>query len=227
MSSARTLIDKLWSEHEVARREDGATLLWVDRHYVHEGSFLAFHPVAGTRAGGGRAWGSPSASPITTFRPMPATARLPIRRSPAMVTDLETNTSENRVSLFGLRDPRQGIVHVVGPEQGLTLPGLPHRLRRQPYLHSRRVWRLCVRYRRVRGGARFDDADAVAKKALAHARTPLTGKTAIGIGAKDIALSIIARGRRRRRPGSCGGIRRQRHRGVVDGRPHDLVQHVD
>ena len=42
MSQAQTLIDKLWSAHEIARREDGAALLWVDRHYVHEGSFLAF-----------------------------------------------------------------------------------------------------------------------------------------------------------------------------------------
>ena len=42
MSEPRTLIDKLWSAHEIARREDGAALLWVDRHYVHEGSFHAF-----------------------------------------------------------------------------------------------------------------------------------------------------------------------------------------
>ena len=42
MSAPQTLIDKLWAAHEIARREDGATLLWVDRHYVHEGSFHAF-----------------------------------------------------------------------------------------------------------------------------------------------------------------------------------------
>ena len=42
MSEPQTLIDKLWSAHEISRREDGAALLWVDRHYVHEGSFLAF-----------------------------------------------------------------------------------------------------------------------------------------------------------------------------------------
>ena len=42
MSAPQTLIDKLWSAHEIARRDDGAALLWVDRHYVHEGSFLAF-----------------------------------------------------------------------------------------------------------------------------------------------------------------------------------------
>ena len=42
MSEPQTLIDKLWASHEIARREDGATLLWVDRHFVHEGSFHAF-----------------------------------------------------------------------------------------------------------------------------------------------------------------------------------------
>ena len=42
MSEPRTLVDKLWSAHEITRREDGAALLWVDRHYVHEGSFNAF-----------------------------------------------------------------------------------------------------------------------------------------------------------------------------------------
>ena len=45
MGAPQTIIDKLWSAHEVARREDGAALLWVDRHYVHEGSFLAFDQI--------------------------------------------------------------------------------------------------------------------------------------------------------------------------------------
>ena len=44
MSGLQTIIDKLWSTHEIARREDGAALLWVDRHYVHEGSFLDTGP---------------------------------------------------------------------------------------------------------------------------------------------------------------------------------------
>ena len=42
MTEPLTLIDKLWAAHEIARREDGAALLWVDRHYIHEGSFHAF-----------------------------------------------------------------------------------------------------------------------------------------------------------------------------------------
>ena len=42
MSQPQTLVDKLWAAHEIVRREDGESLLWVDRHYVHEGSFHAF-----------------------------------------------------------------------------------------------------------------------------------------------------------------------------------------
>jgi 3-isopropylmalate/(R)-2-methylmalate dehydratase large subunit len=46
MTEAQTLIDKLWAAHEIVRREDGDSLLWVDRHYVHEGSFHAFSRLA-------------------------------------------------------------------------------------------------------------------------------------------------------------------------------------
>ena len=123
MSEAQTLIDKLWSAHEIARREDGATLLWVDRHYVHEGSFLAFTQM--------RKRGRLVAEPGLTFgiadHYVPTRGRDHAIADPtiaAMVTTLEANASASRISLFGLGDPRQGIVHVVGPEQGLTLPGL-------------------------------------------------------------------------------------------------------
>src|SRR6516165_9447303 len=59
MSAPQTIIDKLWSAHEIARREDGAALLFVDRHYVHEGSFLAFDQM---RKRGGKV-----AEPALTF----------------------------------------------------------------------------------------------------------------------------------------------------------------
>ena len=123
MNEPQTLIDKLWSAHEIARREDGAALLWVDRHYVHEGSFHAFtqmHERGGTLA-----------EPALTFgiadHYVPTRGRAGVIADPeinAMVRTLETNARENGIKLFGLGDPRQGIVHVVGPEQGLTLPGL-------------------------------------------------------------------------------------------------------
>ena len=119
-----TLFDKLWRTHEVITREDGATLLWVDRHFVHEGSFHAFDQLTALGAGVAR--------PDLTFgiadhyvptrarsrrhsgRRHPAHGRPGCRRMPR----------RTGIALFGLDDPRQGIVHVVGPEQGLTLPGL-------------------------------------------------------------------------------------------------------
>ena len=52
MSEPQTLVDKLWSTHEVVRRDDGASLLWVDRHYVHEGSFHAFSQMKDARSHG-------------------------------------------------------------------------------------------------------------------------------------------------------------------------------
>ena len=117
---ARTLFDKVWESHEVLRREDGASLLWVDRHFVHEGSHHAFAKLA--------ARGLPVAEPALTFgvvdhyAPTRAGAATPdIRR---MIDTLERNATAHDIRLFGLSDPRQGIVHVIGPEQGLTLPGL-------------------------------------------------------------------------------------------------------
>ena len=122
MTSPLTLFDKLWAQHEILQR-DGESLLWVDRHYVHEGSFHAFSQLARR---GGRV-----AEPELTFAVadhyVPTRGRgQPIANAEIarMVSDLEKNTSEQGIALFGLEDPRQGIVHVVGPELGLSLPGL-------------------------------------------------------------------------------------------------------
>ena len=123
MSEPLTLFDKLWAAHEIVRRDDGEALLWVDRHYVHEGSFNAFSQL--------EARGARVAEPGLTFAV--ADHYVPTRGSrrvignpeiARMVRTLEENTAAHGVTLFGLADPRQGIVHVVGPEQGLTLPGL-------------------------------------------------------------------------------------------------------
>ena len=105
------------------RRDDGESLLWVDRHYVHEGSFHAFAKLAER--------GVAVAEPGLTFGV--ADHYVPTRGArhdianpeiARMVRQLEDNTAKHGIRLFGLDDPRQGIVHVVGPEQGLTLPGL-------------------------------------------------------------------------------------------------------
>src|SRR3979409_422907 len=123
MSEPQTLVDQLVSAHEIVQRGDGGALLWVDRHYVHEGSFHAFSRLAER--------GVPVAEPGLTFGV--ADHYVPTRGSrhdianpeiARMVRQIEDNAATHRIRLFGLDDPRQGIVHVVGPEQGLTLPGL-------------------------------------------------------------------------------------------------------
>lgn len=118
--SARTMLDKLWDAHEILRRDDGTSLLWVDRHLVHEGSHHAFAKL--------KERGMPVEQPDLTFgvvdhyAPTRAGDMAPdIRR---MITTLGENARETGIKLFDLRDPGQGIVHVIGPEQGLTLPGL-------------------------------------------------------------------------------------------------------
>jgi 3-isopropylmalate/(R)-2-methylmalate dehydratase large subunit len=118
----RTLFDKLWDSHVIAMREDGEALLWVDRHFLHEGSHHAFRKLEEKQRG--------VAEPKLTFgvadHYVPTRGR-PLITNPeiaGMVERLKSNTERHGIRLFGLDDPDQGIVHVVGPEQGLTLPGL-------------------------------------------------------------------------------------------------------
>jgi 3-isopropylmalate/(R)-2-methylmalate dehydratase large subunit len=122
MSAPRTLFDKLWDRHVIVTREDGESLLWVDRHFVHEGSHHAFRQLD--------AKGLPLAEPGLTFgiadHYVPTRGRplVPDPEVAGMITRLSDNAARHGFRLFGLDDPGQGIVHVVGPEQGLTLPGL-------------------------------------------------------------------------------------------------------
>ncbi|MBE1297738.1 MAG: 3-isopropylmalate dehydratase large subunit [Rhodobacteraceae bacterium] len=122
MTHPRTLLDKLWSAHEILRREDGTSILWVDRHLVHEGSHHAFGKLA--------ARGAKVTAPELTFAVVDHYAPTRNRDQIAdpqisrMIGTLRKNAAQHGLRLFDLMDPAQGIVHVIGPEQGLTLPGL-------------------------------------------------------------------------------------------------------
>jgi 3-isopropylmalate/(R)-2-methylmalate dehydratase large subunit len=120
-----TLFDKIWTRHRVLERADGQTLLYVDRHLIHDGSSNAFRML--------RERGLKLRAPHRTFAtpdhyvPTDAGRSLDAIADPArrgMVEDLARNTKEAGVTMFGLGDPRQGIVHVIGPEEGLTQPGM-------------------------------------------------------------------------------------------------------
>ena len=122
--SALTLFDKLWQRHLVDEIEDGTCLLYVDRHLVYEAtSPQAF---AGLRASGRKPWRS-STVLATCDHNVPTTSRkVPIADplSRRQVETLERNARDFGITHFGMNDPRQGIIHVIGPEQGATLPGM-------------------------------------------------------------------------------------------------------
>lgn len=121
--SRQTLFDKIWQSHEICQNDEGQSLLWVDRHLAHEGSFHAFNKLADR--------GLPVRHPELTLGI--ADHYVPTRtrslsdvneKTRSVIEQLVSNTRAHGVPLIGLDDPRQGIVHVVGPELGLTQPGL-------------------------------------------------------------------------------------------------------
>ncbi len=185
------LIDKLWDAHTIRTREDGTTLLWIDRHLLHEGSFLAFDQVAERGAG--------VAHPELTFgvadHYVPTRDRAKGIANPElarMLRQLDDNTRRSGIRLIGLDDPRQGIVHVVAPEQGLTLPGLTI---------------VCGDSHTSTHGAFGAFAFGIGASEVAHVlmtqtlwqkrpkrmRITIDGALGDGLSAKDLALTIIAR----------------------------------
>jgi 3-isopropylmalate/(R)-2-methylmalate dehydratase large subunit len=120
----RTLFDKIWDAHVVETLEDGTCLLYIDRHLVHEvTSPQAFE---GLREAG-RKVRRPDATLAVTDHNVPTSDRragIAEPESRLQVETLERNVAEFGVPYFPLLDERQGIVHIVGPEQGISLPGM-------------------------------------------------------------------------------------------------------
>ncbi len=123
-AAPRTLYDKIWDDHVVDRQDDGACLLYIDRHLVHEvTSPQAFEGLRMT----GRTVRAPQKTLAVVDHNVPTTDRsLPIEdlESKAQVEQLAINAKEFGVEYFNEHDKRQGVVHIIGPEQGFTLPGM-------------------------------------------------------------------------------------------------------
>ena len=121
--SGKTLYDKLWSDHVVREYDDGAALIYIDRHLVHEvtspqafeGLKLARRPLWRTAANV-----AVSDHNVPTRNQHHVTD--PVAR--LQLDTLKSNCSAHQLTHFDVGDPRQGIVHVMGPEQGLCLPGM-------------------------------------------------------------------------------------------------------
>jgi 3-isopropylmalate/(R)-2-methylmalate dehydratase large subunit len=192
MAVPMTLFDKIWSSHAILVRPDGATLLHIDRHLVHDGSGNAFRMLKEK----GLAVRRPDrtfATPdhyVSTLSHDLASINEPHRRG--VVEDLEANAKAAGLTLFGLADRRQGIVHVVGPEQGLSQPGMIM---------------VCGDSHTATHGALGALAFGVGASEVGHVlatqtlwqgkpknmRIVVDGALAPGVHAKDVILAIIAR----------------------------------
>jgi 3-isopropylmalate/(R)-2-methylmalate dehydratase large subunit len=199
VSTPHTMFEKVWARHVVAEGPGGHVLLFVDRHLLHEGTTAAF----GRLAKRGRRLRRPDLSfatadhYVSTSPGSPAPADAEAR---AMIESLERYTADQRIVYFGVGDSRRGIVHVIGPEQGLTLPG---------------ITLVCGDSHTATHGAFGALAFGIGSSEVEHVlatqtlwqKKPLTlrisieGRLASGVGAKDVILAIIAA------IGAGGGVR--------------------
>jgi 3-isopropylmalate/(R)-2-methylmalate dehydratase large subunit len=190
-----SLFDKLWNSHVIAEREDGASLVWVDRHYVQEGSFHAFNKV--------RARGETVARPDLTVaiadhyvptrgRGQPMAGGAANAELARMMDQLGANARQFGIRHYGMDHPWQGICHVVGPELGMTLPGL---LVVEGDSHTSThgalgAWAFGVGASEV---AHVLMTQALWQKRPRQMRVRIEGALAPGISAKDMALTVVAR----------------------------------
>ncbi|THV03291.1 hypothetical protein K435DRAFT_747915 [Dendrothele bispora CBS 962.96] len=126
----RTLYDKIWDDHVVEQKGDGLALIYIDRHLVHEvTSPQAFEGLRNA----GRPVRRPDCTLATVDHNVPTVSRKNFKTvesfidepdSRAQCAALEENVKEFGLTYFGMTDKRQGIVHIIGPEQGFTLPGI-------------------------------------------------------------------------------------------------------
>ena len=124
MAAARTMFEKIWQRHVVIDRDDGYTLLYIDRHLMHDGSAAGFAKLRERNMKlrrPDRGFATPDHYVRSDSRDVADIADPHHRK---LVEAIRTNTAESGVTLFDLGDERQGIAHVVGPEQGVTQPGL-------------------------------------------------------------------------------------------------------
>ncbi len=186
---ALTSFDKIWARHVVAEGPGGHTLLYVDRHLLHEGSAAAFTRLA--RAG--RRVRRPDLCAATADHYVLTSpgAPAPDDEIARMLESLSTNTAGQGITLFGRGDARRGIVHVIGPEQGLTLPGM---------------LLVCGDSHTATHGALGALAFGIGSSEVEHVlatqtlwqRKPRTmritvdGRLGAGVSAKDVILAIIA-----------------------------------
>jgi len=190
--SAKTLYDKLWDRHVVHCDDDGTCLLYIDRHLVHEvTSPQAFE---GLRLAGRRPW-RPDANFAVPDHNVPTTDRRggvsdPLSR--IQIETLDANCADFGITEFAMNDIRQGIVHIIGPEQGVTLPGMTIVCGDS---HTSTHGALgCLAF--GIGTSEVEHVLAtqcIIQKKARNMLVSVDGKVGLGITAKDITLAIIGK----------------------------------
>lgn len=190
---AQTLYDKLWDIHRVEELPDGSTLLYIDRHLLHE--VTSPQAFSNLRLAQRKPWrvDTSLATPdhnVSTLSREQGINGITDHIARQQIAVLESNSREFNIPLFALDDMRQGIVHVVGPEQGLTLPGMTL---------------VCGDSHTATHGALAALAHGIGSSEVEHVlatqtlrsrklnnfRIRVEGLLALGVSAKDVALYII------------------------------------
>ena len=187
-----TIYDKIWNEHLVHQQSDGTSLLFVDRHLIHEvTSPQAFEGLRNSN----RKVRQPKLTLAVADHNVPTTDRskgISDKESKLQVDTLEKNCKEFGVQLFGMNDKRQGIVHIIGPEQGFTQPG---------------TIIVCGDSHTATHGAFGSLAFGIGTSEVEHVlatqtlvqkksknfRINVNGKLAVGVTSKDVILQIIGK----------------------------------
>src|SRR5712691_12739506 len=188
----RTLYDKLWESHTVHVEEDGTTLLYIDRHLVHEvTSPQAFDAMKLARR---KPWRI-SANLAVADHNVPTTDRSrgivdPVSR--LQVDTLDSNCAEYGIVEFKMNDVRQGIVHVIGPEQGATLPGMTV-VCGDSHTSTHGAFACLAHGIGTSEVEHVLATQCLVTRKMKNMRVSVEGRVSAGITAKDIALAIIGR----------------------------------
>ena len=191
--TGKTLYDKLWDAHVVRSEADGTALLYIDRHLVHEvTSPQAFE---GLRLAGRKPWRKETVV-VTPDHNVPTTGQSagisgiadPIART--QVETLDANVHEFNLTYFPMNDPRQGIVHVVGPEEGATLPGMTV-VCGDSHTSTHGAFGALAHGIGTSEVEHVLATQTLVQKKMKNMRVTVKGHVGPGVGAKDIVLAII------------------------------------
>ncbi len=193
--TGKTLYDKLWDAHVVRSEEDGTALLYIDRHLVHEvTSPQAFE---GLRLAGRKPWRISSVV-ATPDHNVPTTGQSggiegiddPIART--QVATLDSNVKEFGLTYFPMNDVRQGIVHVVGPEEGATLPGMTV-VCGDSHTSTHGAFGALAHGIGTSEVEHVLATQTLVQKKMKNMRVTVKGHAGPGVTAKDIVLAIIGK----------------------------------